>query len=311
MTAIQKKIAYSFNTFFLNFVTDLKESNTDLKEIIRRDYKVFDKFSIEHIENMCPQYCEKPTVKTFDECLDIRPFKGETTVNDIASLIEETDLDTLKSYITIFQIMCNMYSNESLREQETLNVVLRKIQELRERNNDISFDDIIDDALRTMLQELDGYFGSASTIKIDLKDIHSASGPSGASGPEETFKMFENSMIGSLAKEISEEINLKDLNIKDPSELLKLENLTCPDNVLGQIVSKVSSKIHNKISSGSLNQADLVGEAMNIMSMFQKKDAPGADLFNNIMSQMKSATGGRGQPGSTKVNRPKPSKKRK
>jgi hypothetical protein len=110
---------------------------------------------------------------------------------------------------------------------------------------------------------------------------------------EDTMKMFENSMIGNLAKEISEEINVKDLNVENPAELLNFESLVSgSNNVLGNIVSKVSTKIQSKIANGELNQTDLIGEAMNLITMLNTSaGGANAGMFNDLMSNIGKTMG--------------------
>jgi hypothetical protein len=156
----------------------------------------------------------------------------------------------------------------------------------------IDFTEIVDDTLVVLLRQLDSIFASTSTIKIDLHNEITHSDTDDGTAERQTYNdMIENSMIGSLAKEISEEINFKDLNITNPNDLLNFDNLTNSNNVLGQIVSKVSSKIQNKIANGNLNQADLMGEAMNLMNVFQNNKTPGSDVFANLMREMSANVG--------------------
>jgi hypothetical protein len=286
MATVEKKIAYAFNTFFLNFIADLKENDATIKEEIRTVYKVFDKFSLEHVLHFN---------READACRDdsngaIKPFvKCDQTLDDIIARVGEDDVDTVKSYVVIFRILGHMYADSDKHTTETLNMILKRIHQIRNRDENITYDEILDEALASLLKDLDGVVAAASTVRIDLNDIASAKGPS---VPEDAFHLFENSMIGNLAKEISEEINIKDLNVSDPSELLNLENLTNSNNVLGQIVSKVSTKIQSRINSGNLCQSDLVSEAMNLMGMMQQSSTPGSDVFKNLMAAMTAKSNG-------------------
>jgi hypothetical protein len=295
MATVEKKIAYAFNTFFLNFIADLKENDASIKEEIRAVYKVFDKFSLDHVRHLNGQI-----EAASDADGAIKPFvKCDLTIDDIVARVGEDDVDTVKSYVIIFRILGHMFRDSDKHTSDTLTVILKRIHQIRNRDQDITYDEILDDTLVNLLKDLDCVVAAASTVRIDLNDIANAKGPS---VPEDAFHLFENSMIGNLAKEISEEINIKDLNVTDPAELLNLENLTNSNNVLGQIVSKVSSKIQNKINSGNLCQSDLVSEAMNLMGMMQSSSAPGSDVLKNLMEAMAANKGGGSGSGSGNNN---------
>ena len=97
--------------------------------------------------------------------------------------------------------------------------------------------------------------------------------------------MLKNTKIGNLAKEISEEIDLSSLKIEKPEDILNMKSLG-ENNLLTNIISKVGSKIHQKIDNGELKHEDLMKEAMSMLSMFGKDakgGGPAADILNNPM----------------------------
>lgn len=100
--------------------------------------------------------------------------------------------------------------------------------------------------------------------------------------PNIDMSFLEKSKIGKIAKEISDEIDIS--SIKNPEDVL---NFADPkNNVIGDIVSKVGSKIHNKLSNGELNQEDLLSEAFGLLNSFGGKIPGGAnlsDILNNPM----------------------------
>jgi hypothetical protein len=107
--------------------------------------------------------------------------------------------------------------------------------------------------------------------------------------PTIDMSFVENSKIGKLAKEISEELDFSSIsNMDDISKFMDPNN-----NFIGDIVSKVGTKIHNKLSSGDIKQEDLLSEAFGLMNSFGGK-VPGnmSDIFNNPM--MKSVLGSLG-----------------
>ncbi len=83
------------------------------------------------------------------------------------------------------------------------------------------------------------------------------------------FQSLENSRIGSLAKEITQELDLKDMPLaqlgENPMEALNFANLTDKSSPLGNLVSKVGAKIQSKLASGELRQDELLGDALSLL----------------------------------------------
>ena len=95
--------------------------------------------------------------------------------------------------------------------------------------------------------------------------------------------ILENTNIGKIAKEITEELNLGD----DSSEA-DMKEVFNPENMM-----KIFSSINSKISdNGDLNKDDLANEATNICSTM--KDNP---LFSQLMGMQSSMFGQMGQQG--------------
>lgn len=241
MTTTQKKVAYAFNKFYLDLINDVKSYDEELKKIVKAKFKVFDKTALSHIEAFNAQVAQGKN----DQDVELIPgMRMSVMVEDM----DEANRNIMKSYYYIFRCLSSIYDDE---DDNMIDVVLEIIGKVRGGEDVTSeIDGVFDDDLKKDLNAL-------RTVLVDVTKNPSV---------EETMKMFENSMIGSLAKEISEEINVKDLNIKDPSELLDFQNMS-GNNVLGDIVSKVSSKIQTKIQDGKINQGDLISEAMSMIGM--------------------------------------------
>jgi hypothetical protein len=84
---------------------------------------------------------------------------------------------------------------------------------------------------------------------------------------DESF--IENSMLGKLAKEISEDINPEEiLGKEDMDPMNLLQGLMSGDKKsnIGKLMSTVCEKVQNKMESGDINQEELLKEAMTLMS---------------------------------------------
>jgi hypothetical protein len=106
---------------------------------------------------------------------------------------------------------------------------------------------------------------------------------------EKVNSILEESKIGKLAKEISESIDLSGIdedkikNIKNPMDILQNSNF------MGDIINQVGSTITNKMSSGELNQEDLIKDAFSLMGGLQN-DIGNNPLFSEMFSNLNSQT---------------------
>ncbi len=274
METAHKKVAYAFNKFYLNFLNDIKSYNDEFKKCVKSNFKVFDKTSVAHIESF---RANAEAAGSDDDAVELLP--GLTYGDIMLGADSEKTANVLQSYFFIFKALAHIYDDSDDTSLETILGIIQKIKAGEDVTSDIEV--VVDDDLRGFL--------------IDLERVLANTGDEAPQQPsvEDTMKMFENSMIGNLAKEISEEINVKDLNVENPAELLNFESLVSgSNNVLGNIVSKVSTKIQSKISSGELNQTDLIGEAMNLITMLNTSaGGANAGMFNDLMSNIGKTMG--------------------
>jgi hypothetical protein len=114
-----------------------------------------------------------------------------------------------------------------------------------------------------------------------------------------TFDSMQNDLfqgqIGTLAKEIADELDINKLNLSDPMTLLKnvvSGNFDENNDTTGvsSLVKNISTKVQNKIASGQLDENKLYEEAKTVMNKFGKlagknKNNPMASVFNTMMKQ--------------------------
>jgi hypothetical protein len=79
--------------------------------------------------------------------------------------------------------------------------------------------------------------------------------------------LFEGGIISDIAKELTGELNLENLDIGEPNNMNEaFSNLMKGGNSnFFNIVQKVGEKIQNKVQSGQVNQGDLMKEAQKMM----------------------------------------------
>merc|ERR1711934_1226249 len=89
---------------------------------------------------------------------------------------------------------------------------------------------------------------------------------------EDSTKSFiDNSNIGKIANELANDINLNDMNINNMGDIFSqlLGNNTSNNsgnNIMG-LLTKVTDKIQNKLSSGEIDQNTLMQEATSMLNM--------------------------------------------
>ena len=107
--------------------------------------------------------------------------------------------------------------------------------------------------------------------------------------------ILENGLIGGLAKELAEDINLEDLNlnISENSDNLNdvFSNLLSGDNPMNfmNLIQNVGQKIQTKLESANLDQGKLMEEAQTMMGMLGNNNPLFNDLLKNTQNEMKEA----------------------
>ena len=123
-------------------------------------------------------------------------------------------------------------------------------------------------------------------------------------GPDMS-NIFEGSVIGDLAKELSEEINPGDLgNIENMGDIVNslLNPSAGGENKLQGIIKTVTEKMDNKMKNGEITQEQLLNDAQNMMGnvgqLFGQMGGNGAstgtDDMGNIGNMLQQMMGGEG-----------------
>lgn len=315
------KIIYTFNKFYGMFLREIKNVDDDIKRRVRENYKVIVKSSPEYLETYWSHFSKYDgKIEDTNESLkDIEVFKA-IPLKDILDKVGNANSTMVWNYVYILSIMSMLFYStpkEDSHKEDDVDV----IEEDEDDDADKGKDDeelepselsehslLFDKVLRIISNQLRG--GEVNEIEsitdVDMKNLlvkikkvenkeqdatsfETNDEQSGGAVEDNIFNMFsglQNSKIADLAKEISSEIDTSDLKLESPQDIMKLMDFSGGNNVLSNIIGKVSSKIQTKISSGEMKHEDLLGEAMNMMSMMSKGGI-GNDLFNNPMiSQM-------------------------
>tara|TARA_A100001015_G_scaffold243848_1_gene279021 strand:- start:1410 stop:2387 length:978 start_codon:yes stop_codon:yes gene_type:complete len=142
---------------------------------------------------------------------------------------------TMNSNDKINEVLKSIESNEKVKDKKTLKDMkkIKKINDNLTNNND-------------------------SGEKSNMGDINN---------------VLENTTIGNLAKEITEDLNLDSLGEDDMGNFFK------PDNMMN-IFQKINSTLTEKIGNNEIDGNALLGEASNLMN--------GNDMMNNMMGMFQN-----------------------
>lgn len=147
-------------------------------------------------------------------------------------------------------------------------------------------DAILDDDIAGLLRRADiEAEGGADAQKRGYAAVGAGADEGGATSVDALMEGLRGSKLGALAAEISNEVG-------GPRDFAEAGDM---DGLLGNIVSKVGSKIQNKIASGEVSHEELLKEAFGFLSTFQACGGVGgnspdsfnpADLMQTMMRSM-------------------------
>jgi hypothetical protein len=298
---VSEKITYVFNKVYLNLLKDIKKKDISFRTVVKSHYRVFDKKSDEYIDELITNMSNSIDTCLFNDSdvldnvdiLNVMLFK-EITINDIlrkAIKDDDTDKNTFRYYMLILLLMAFLKKDSMDEEKKNilLNASIRIIGRLDKKQLSIEefqtmldSEGIVDDDISKVLRKI--LENRSEVIEITDSDV-----PLNTGFPD--MDLLKNSKIGNLAKEISESINLSDLNLGKIDEgEFDINRIIGGDNqeVLGNIIQSVGSKISEKMRNGEINQSELMSEAIGIMGKMNTSGVMGMDngLGSDLLSQM-------------------------
>jgi hypothetical protein len=232
-------IIKTFNTFFISLLRDLKQMNEEFRTIIKKHYKMVDKTSEKYIDFIKSNITKEDILNNnFED----KYIGEELNIQTIIESINENDKIIFMNYIYILYIIIILH-DEPL-DDELFNKTISIISSIQKKQNvKEDIDCILHDDIRDLLQLID----------------HPSSIPD--------IDNLENTTIGNLAKEIAKEIDVSGLqNLDKPEDIFKsIMDFSGENNMLGNIIKSVSTKVNEKLTSGELNQTQLFKEAMSML----------------------------------------------
>jgi hypothetical protein len=271
-----EKIIFVFNKFYTCLIKDVKKNTDDnLKDIIRKHYKAIDKLSPEYIEFFISS-CNSKFNESVEE-LEKYEILKDIKLGDILPVINENqDKEVFWNYYYILAVLALVYveyKKEESENKDTNEVKINPVDILSQAVLDIltkkqKGDDVTDDISVILHDDIQALLLKIKQVVLDSSSSSSSSTKDKTTEPNpfmNLFKGMEDSKICNLAQEISNDIDVSNLKLDSSEDIMKLLDFSNSNNIMGDIIKKVSSRMHDKISNGELKQEDLFGEAMSMM----------------------------------------------
>jgi hypothetical protein len=283
---------FIFNQYYIDLIKRIKTSAKKMKECdddndsvafgktilkaIRENYTTLDKSSDEYTiymksisEDFWTSYVGIDDISATDDWFladdvkDVCIYKN-ITVSAIRKLVNDDSV--CHHFFSVFYLFMSELSDDDVKLYLSV---------LQDTKDEIGLDGIMNESHKKLIARL-------NELKIKKKDTAGFN----MSGMEDT-------MLGKLAKEILEDVDVEKLqkSIGDNGDILKA--IGDPDSGFSELISNVSRKMASKISSGELKQENLLQDAIKFASVM-----PGG-IFGNAGANQGSkqgASGGGGNP---------------
>ena len=274
-----QRTTYAFNKVLADFILSAKQQSQDLKNLLRKHYRVVDNTSTAELDrwNTCLTDDIKSRIVSCGERAQLVSAIGELevfqgcTLSMLVGLLPEAYHDTLMCHVYTLALITLVYRDgNSLEDGDDDGHVLEKVLEavaasqcsIRGVGDGDKSNEILDDDYRAIVQRI------RESVPFKNEDDEG--------GPEIDMTKLMDSKIGKLAAEISQEIDPAHLDMANPMDMLNLQKLADGTSPLGEIITKVGGKIQGKLASGELNQGELIAEAVNMLKLFDKNNALGS-----------------------------------
>ena len=276
-----------FNDYMKMFVLDIKETFPEFNEIIDSYYTELLSSDNCNDDKYVKRFMRKlKDFKTQISGKDESMFTGELCVlkNVDFEKIFTSDIITENTKEKIWEYLQTLYvlGESIISDSERVKNLVKNFQRLRENT--------LDDESATQECETE----EDRELLDMLKNI--AEQNQNTDREPITPEMFENGVIGKLAKELSEEINVENLglNIDETTSADQMfSNLISGDNPMKfmNLLQTVGQKIQDKVSAEGIDQNDLINEATQMMGSLS---GGGNSMFDALLKRAGGAAGGGG-----------------
>lgn len=319
-----EKLRYVFNKLLIDFIMSIKKESAELKALLRKNYRVIDNTSEEDVsrlvaylsaaghtrDSLLRPVSRETSTSILDALASCQVLK-DCELQDISLRLSATyPREELAYNVYLLFLIAFLYDDAARAPDSQVDQLLEKVLSIVSRMQsrvhgeeeaamlDEDLEGILDDDVRALLQNMrvlqEGLQQPQLKVTNNTNKSHNNddTGDSGAAGKEEAgeedAQMLEHIMdskIGKLAAEISSEIDTSQLDTTNPADMLDFKKLADGSSPLGNIITKVGSKIQDKIRTGELSQGELLTEAMSMLKMFDKQN-----MLGNVMAGLQSAS---------------------
>jgi hypothetical protein len=273
MSSLEKQIIYVFNKFTKSFIRIIKNDDS-LKNILKKNYICFDKCTDIYLKDFqknvesaeISQKFEDGDIKNNSMIENVEVLK-EITVSMLATEDKYFYLHLFYLLVTLYKDVTNESDQTKIGSYKAILVTILKILNGGYEIGKIIEEEIYDERYKKLMN-----YVSSTRIDDIVEDNDIDNNP---------MNMIENSQIGKLAKEISSQIDLSQI---DPANIGNLNELfSGDDNMMGNIIQQVSSVMTNKMQAGEINQEELMKEAMSMMGNLNN-----SGMMESMMGMMKN-----------------------
>ena len=290
---------FIFNQYYIDLIKRIKSSAKAMREsdkgdedhafgkgimkVIKDNYITLDKSSDDDIlyvksipEDFWASYTNIDDINASndwflaDDVKDVCIYKN-ISVSAIRKLVNDDYL--CHHFFSVFYLFMNELSDDDVKLYLSV---------LQDTKNEISLDTISNELHRKVIARLN---------ELKTKKSKETSGID--------MSQMEDTMLGKLAKEILEDVDVEKLqkSIGDNGDILKA--IGDPDSGFSELISNVSRKMANKISTGELKQENLLQDAIKFASAM-----PGGIFGNANQGQGGAKNTGGGSSGSSGAKQP-------
>lgn len=195
--------------------------------------------------------------------ISVRP---RVAMHELLDAIDARWHDMLFSHAWIVCATCHVFDNPHLLQ--TLKSIML---------SDGEGDDPTSDCADKVFSDIVSRFRESS-ICSEKKPEEQHAGSTGASAIDDVLSrvLSPDSHIVKLANELAEELDL-DRHLKSPDDLVNLLDTSNQNNqeFLGNVISKLGTKLQSKFESKEFQQDELIRDTVNMMSALSKLHVPG------------------------------------
>jgi hypothetical protein len=289
---------FIFNQYYIDLIKRIKTSAKNMRDndkdddrafgksilkAIKDNYITLDKSSDEYIiyvktipEDFWASYVNIDDISVSDDWFladdvkDVCIYKN-ISISSIRKLVNDDYL--CHHFFSVFYLFMNELSDDDVKMYLSV---------LQDTKNEIGFDKITNEAHKKLIERLN---------EMKSKKTNDTKNPSGID-----MSQMEGTMLGKLAKEILEDVDVEKLqkSIGENGDILKA--IGNPDSGFSELISNVSRKMANKISTGELKQENLLQDAIKFASAMPGGLFGAAGAANNQGVNKGGAGGGANQP---------------